>query len=321
MRQFGMILCLALVWLQPLLLAAQEQEQEPPEAAGEGRPGAPAPAERVTVSLGLGAEALAEAYPDQARWLDTEADAQVLVMFEKEQTASPRGAVLILADEGQGANTGLAGALRQPLTRAGWAAMAMGLPELPLPLARARRLQAIAPGQGGDKEAGKQGEEPSADDTAPTDPSVMIDVMAGDNLESLAQRYDSQVLAGLDAGLAELQDQGYERLVLVAVGHGAELAAKKALAGDRGVQALVWIAPTFAADAERTLAARLEASPLRVLDLVSSRREDDRAAERAALMRRQGVADYSQQPVAMASRPERHNAHQLANRILAWLGR
>lgn len=319
MSQTRWIYTLVVLLLQAPLLMAQDRNQDgEPQADGGAEP-APAAVTRPSISLGIGGQALAQAYPDQARWLDTSADEQVLVMFEQEQTAQPRGAVLILADEGQSANTQLAGALRQPLIRAGWAAMAMGLPELPLPLAQARRLRESA--VDGASDAPQGGEEPSNNEAERPGSSVMIDVMAEDNLESLAQRYEAQVQAGLAAGLAELRGQGYERLVLVAVGRAAELATRQALAGDQAVQSVVWIAPTLSGDNARSLAAQLEAAPLPVLDLTSSRRDDQRARERAAIMRRQGVTDYSQQSVAMASRPVTHNAGQLANRILAWLAR
>ena len=316
MKQFFSLNTLALmVVLQVPTLAAQE-----PTAAGADAE--PAPASRAMVSLGLGNQALAQAYPDQARWLKTEADGEVLVMFEKEQTAQPRGAVLILADEGQSANTRLAAALRPPFNRAGWAAMAMGLPELSLPLAQARRLREAGvtkAAEAPEADTAGDGGEPASDSAEAS--SVMIDVMDDDNLDSLAVRYEAQVLAGLEAALAKLRTLGYQRMVLVAVGRAAELATRQALAAGDGVQELVWIAPTLSADAERTLAAQLEASPVPLLELASSRIEGDDARERAALMRRQGVTGYSQQAVAMASRPVAHNAGQVANRILAWLAR
>ncbi len=320
MKQIRVVYLLAaLLLLQVPVLAAQDQpaDQEPQPA--DSADTATEPVSRPMVSLGVGAQALAEAYPDQARWLDTGADERVLVMFEKEQTAQPKGAILILADEGQTANTQLAGALRQPLARAGWAAMAMGLPELPLALAQARRLREASGEGAADAEAGDQGQAGGGE--AETEASVMIDVMTDGNLESLAQQYESRLQASLEAALSELRDQGYQRLVLVAVGRGAAPATRQALAGSQGVQELVWVAPTLPENDALALAAQLEALSMPVLDLASSRRQDGAPKERAAIMRRQGVADYSQQTVAMAPRPVAHNAGQVANRILAWLSR
>lgn len=316
-----LVLAVVLVLAVPVAFAQGQPEAQPepelPQQAGDtGQGAAEAPPARASVSLGVSSRALAEAYPDQARWLDTESFGQALVLFEKEQAGQSEGAVLILADEGQGADTQLAGALRQPLTRAGWAVMAMGLPEPPLALAQARRLAEQSPR----REAEESPQTGGAEDPDP-EASVMIDVMSDDRLEDLSDRYDDQIQAYLEAAVADLRAQGYERLVLVAVGRGVVPVTRQALAGTAKVDSLVWVAPTLGPGQLRSLAAQLAAAPVPVLELVSSRAREASGREHLAIMQRQGVEGFSQQRVAMNARPVAHDAGQLANRILAWLER
>ncbi|WP_404365280.1 DUF3530 family protein [Marinobacter sp.] len=297
------------------------------ETAETGSPGSASQPERLSLSLGLNPEALAERYPDQALWLDTPEHGRAVVLFEREHRGDARGALLILADEGQTAGTQLAGALREPLARKGWAAMSMGLPPMPMALrqgleAKRERSDQGASGPSPGDESTADSERGEADREDGGEASVMIDVMAGEDLADLSDIYTQGIQAHLAAALRELRRQGYERLVLAGIGRGAEHVTRQAMAGGEGQLSLVWIAPVFQFDGEGTLAAELQtAGSIDLLDLVSSRQDIRYARERAALMQRQQISSYSQQRLAMPGVPVSRNAGQVVNRMLAWLGR
>jgi hypothetical protein len=311
-----LILCLVFFLCTPASATAESGQAEA-EAGGE----APRQ-ERITISLGLNHSALAAAYPELAVWLETDDHGRILTLFKPESVEKPKGAVLILGDEGQGADTGLVGALRDPLVRAGWAVMGMGLSELSLPLAQARRrMEEQARAGTGDGPAPARAEAPAAaGNQGPESEAVMIDVMTDDNFESRSDARDAEVQAHLAAALADLSGRGYQQLVLVGVGRGAAHVARRAIADGGAGVSLVWIAPQFGpADLDNLAEDFRAGGPIPLLELTSSRDARQPAKKRQALMKRQGVASYTQQPVAMSDPPEARNAGQLAGRITAWL--
>lgn len=265
------------------------------------------PTERAIVSPGLDSEALAMAYPEQAVWLESERFGRALALFAPEQTALPEGAVLLLADEGQSADAGLAGAVRGPFAEAGWAAMTLGLPALPLALEQARKAERQQP------DAGNV-------DTAPETQSIMIDVMDSDELDDLGEHYRARIRGHLAAALVDLKARGYSRLVLVGVGRGAGHVISQVADGAARPPALVLIAPEFEAAERQPVTDSLRAvTNLSLLDIVSSRSDRAAAKERQSRMKREGVTGYQQQAVAMGPQPLPRDARGLVNRVTAWL--
>ncbi|WP_166263422.1 DUF3530 family protein [Marinobacter caseinilyticus] len=295
-------------WAEESTTATAASPTSPPSANPSPMPS------RAMVTLGLNSEALAERFPERAVWLETELYGRALVLFEPERAAKAAGAVLMLADEGQSADTGVIEALRQPLTEAGWAAMTLGLPALPLALEQSRRVrQAPRPVNTADEGGGASVEAAAAPD------SVMIDVMDDDKINALEDRYYNRVQAQLSAAVMELTRRGYQRVLLVGLGQGAMQATRQAIAGKVMTPAVVWIAPEFDAIDRSALVDLLKsADDLPVLELTSSRARGPFAQARKSLMQREGIRRYRQQLVAMPPRPLPRDALQLANRITAW---
>lgn len=264
--------------------------------------------ERAMVSPGLDSETLAMAYPDQAVWLESERFGRALALFEPEQTAQPRGAVLLLADEGQSADAGLAGAVRGLFAKAGWAAMTLGLPALPLALEPARKAE-------------RQPPDAADADAAPEPQSIMIDVMESDDvLDDLREDYRARIQAHLAAAVVDLKARGYSRLVLVGVGRGAGHAISQVAGGAAGPAALVLIAPEFeTAERQPAIDSLSAVATLSLLDIVSSRSDRAAAKVRQSRMKREGMTGYQQQAVAMGPRPLPRDARGLVNRVTAWL--
>jgi len=127
------VLCWVLSGLSATVLA-QGDDQPEPENSTERLAGRRA----VSVS-GLGEWALAQAYPERAVWLDIEDDGRALAMFQPELRTPGRGALIVLADEGQNAAEGLSGPLLQALAERGFAVMTLGLRPPPPGLVRDRR--------------------------------------------------------------------------------------------------------------------------------------------------------------------------------------
>lgn len=302
-RVLAVALCLALV-MSPAL--AQEDRGAGAEDAAASRHDMDP---RPLVRTGIGQDALARRYPEQARWLEPEDQERVLALLEPERRTPARGAILVVSDLGQGPDAELAGTLREPLARAGWAAMSVALPMPPYdPWPAAPSTMAASPG---------------ADDGADAvaDTSVMIDVMNGDDMASAVEAYHERVAAILDTALAELGDAGYERRVLLGVGHGAGAATRFATAATAAVTELVWVSARFGpgmdADLPRALAG---VANLRILELYSARADDNVVRERRAALARAGVNGYRATVVAMPPSPRGRDAQQLVNRISGWLG-
>lgn len=310
----GLLMVLLVLSLVPAALAQgrdenSEQGEEAASSAGERK--------RPMISTGLGSEAIAREWPEAAVWLELPDNSRVLALFEPETGARAKGALVVLADESQSAASGLAGALRRPMAKAGWAVLAVGLEPAPYAVQQARRQQEpdSAGGPGDEGDAGDAGGEEAE--------SVMIDVMDNGALEDLAESYRTRVQETLAAAADYLADRDYSNLTLVGVGRGADHVTRRAVNGG-SVAALVWVAPEFEPDQSPALPKRIgDAGSLRVLELHSSRRQaDDRtnsSADRAAAFRRAGVERYTRQTVAMAGRPEARDAPALANRMASWL--
>lgn len=296
--------------------ASSALAQENADSQGEGVEAPAGERKRVMISTGLDSQAIARKWPDHAVWLEPEEE-RVLALFEPEADTPAKGALVILADEGQSAASGLAGALRQPMARAGWAVMTLGLEPPPYALQRAHRQpRRSAPDES------KEG----ADDTG----SVMIDVMDSVDVEELEDQYQTRIQKALAAAAGNLAGRGYERVAVagigVAAGHVARMANSESV-GSGEVSALIWIAPVFDRDSSAALTEWLSgAGQIRVLELHSSRAPDVMEGaglrspkQREAALRREGVASYTRQPVAMAEQPQPRNAAALANRLSAWL--
>ena len=300
--------------------AVQAQDNGEPQGEEAGEPAVDR--KRAMISTGLDSEAIAENRPDAAIWLEPPEEDRVRALFEPEADTPARGALMILADEGQSAESGLAGALREPMARAGWAVMTLGLEPPPYAVQQARRQELparpVAPlaSSGGDA-----GEGENDNDTD----SVMIDVMDSVDVDELTDQYRDRISKALSAAVANLQERDYDRVAIAGVGRAAGHVARMATAGG-DVSEMIWIAPVFARADSGNLAEWLsEAGGKRVLELHSSRLAEQQSAgfrsprQREVEFRRADITTYTRQPVAMAERPGPRDARALANRLSAWL--
>ncbi len=292
--------------------SAVQPAASPGQSSGQNAPAMPL--ERATITSGLDSEALARANPDRVVWLDAGDSGRVLGLLEPERSASPKGAVVLLNNEGLSADAGVIGALRAPLAEAGWAALSMGLPMPDYALQKAWQMEAeplpVTPT-----------ETPApVDAAAKTNDSVMIDVIEKD-LKTLEQAYRKQQHERLQAAIGELVRRGYSPVMLLGLGLGADVIVREVAANRPAVSALIWLTPTFQAGRAQSLPDLMKAVNLPVLELFSQREQSKEAGQRQALMSRAGHQQYRQQPVAMERPPVRRDAAQIAARITAWLER
>lgn len=315
--QFLSIVAIALIGA-PTVLA-----QEAAESQGEPANASAAEARRAMVSTGLDSNAIAAKWPDAAVWLEPPDEDRVLALFEPEVATPAKGALVILADEGQSAASGLAGALRQPMARAGWAVLSVGLESPPFALQQAYRQRRVSA-----SEVSQESATNDTDEDADTVGSVMIDVMDSVDVEELEDQYRTRVQKALTVAVKHLADRGYERVAVAGVGLAVGHVARMAGTADSGeLAAQIWIAPVFYPGDSAALVEWVSgAKQTRVLELHSSRIPErvDWAGfttpkQREAAFRREGIATYTRQPVAMAERPLPRNAPALANRLSAWL--
>ncbi|MDV2078528.1 DUF3530 family protein [Marinobacter xestospongiae] len=303
--------------------APEAETDDTAEAASTMPRRAPVDARRLMISTGLGSRALAARYPDAAVWLQNSEGGDELALLEREQRAPAKGAVLILGAEGQSAASGLAGAMREALAARGWAAMTLGLPvgpgdgPPPAPASAQTGTQAAA-----EPDPDPTGGEAANPALAASGESSVIDVMAKEPVADLTGQYRERVASTLSAARSRLQQQGYQRVVLVGVGRAAMPVWREAQAANGRSAELVWIAPRFAADERQAWPASLEGqSDWQVLDLAPARAQPEVASQRAAVFRRQGIQGYQQQAVAMAALPTARDARQVVSRLVAWLQR
>lgn len=301
----------------PVVLAQDEGEPKGEEANASA-----ADRKRAMISTGLDSDAIAAKWPDAAVWLELPEEDRVLALFEPESDTPAKGALVILADEGQSSASGLAGALRQPLAQAGWAVMTLGLEPPPYALQQAHRQQAASAADVS-QESAANGNGEDADNVG----SVMIDVMDSVDVEELEDQYRTRIQKALAMAVGNLVDRGYERVAVAGVGMAAGHVARMASTGGGDASAMIWIAPVFERSDSAALTEWLSgAGQISVLELHSSRASKivegaglRSPKQREAAFRREGIATYARQPVAMPERPEPRDAPALANRLSAWL--
>ena len=297
--------------------------QEADASQGEPANASAAEARRAMISTGLDSNAIAAKWPDAAVWLQPPDEDRVLALFEPEVDTPAKGALVILADEGQSAASGLAGALRQPMARSGWAVLTLGLEPPPYLLQQAYQQRGVAAPEAS-QESAANGSDGEADNVG----SVMIDVMDSVDVEELEDQYRTRIQKALSVAVKHLADRGYERVAVAGVGLAASHVARMAgTAASGNVSAQIWIAPVFSPGDSAALTEWVSgAGQIRVLELHSSRVPEriDWAGfitpkQREAAFRREGITTYTRQPVAMAERPVPRHAPALANRLSAWL--
>ena len=306
------LLCLFLIsgWLNAAVAQDGAKGGEEAEPATKANP-----ASRSGFSTGLGEWALVPRYPEQAVWLDLDDEGRALGLFLPEYVTPATGALLILADEGQTADEGVLGSLRVALAERGLAVMTVGL-GLPPEAIRRHRMDVMAPGL--DDDAGQ-----NPDQGGNTPDSVMIDVAEEPPFDDLTADFRNSVRTILSAGVAVLQQRGYERVGVLGMGWSADYVTDWA-ADAAAVSAVVWLAPRFPARQAVTLPSLLKerngGQGWPVLDLHGSGgRSGTEGQARAAAFARADVAGYDRQPVAL-NRPLRaEDARRVASRVSAWL--
>ena len=291
-------------------VTAQDAESESADAVPEAaNPGPP----RALVATEQADQALSQLRPEAAVWLDLESAGRALGLFYPEQEPPAKGAVVILADVGENAASGLADALGRRLTAKGWAVMALGLPAPAPPLQRYLETPPHAAGAAGLGSDDKDGDTKAADPS-----SVMIDVMAAPAENDPEQRYRDRVRESLAAAKAALAERGYDQPALIGLGKASNhlVALGENL---QGLRALIWVAPEFyARDAGVLAEALAKGGDTAILELYASRDNND-SERRWAALRRVGVARLERQPVAVSRPLAVHGAGAVAGRIDAWL--
>ena len=220
-----------------------------------------------------------------------------------------------MADEGQTADEGVLGSLRVALAERGLAVMTVGL-GLPPEAIRRNRMDVMAPGL--DDDAGQ-----NPDQGGNTPDSVMIDVAEEPPLDNLIADYRNSVRAILSAGVAALQQRGYERVGVLGIGWSADYVTDWA-ADAAAVSAVVWLAPRFPARQAVTLPSLLKerkgGQGWPVLDLHDSAGPSGAEGRaRAAAFARADVTSYDCQPVALNQPLRSEDAVRVASRVSAWL--
>ena len=311
-------LVLGLLWVWSCGALAQEQgaEQAPGDEQANEEEQAPAPAkDRPVLHSGLGEWGLASQYPEQAVWLDLEDDSRALALFSPELETPAKAAVIVLADEGQTADEGVTGALRQALPGAGMGALTLGLRAPPEALRRSRLTRTVpTPGEDGEEDGEPAGD--NGDDAAPGVGSVMIDVASDEELQTLFDNYTNSVGTLLDAAAAKLNEQGYQTLVVLGVGWSADYVAQWA-AGRSNLEGGVWLAPSFSPPRLAEVSGQLAGERVWwLLDLHGSLGEAGlQGRERAARFAREGVERYRRQAIPLASPPRREDSARVVSRL------
>ncbi|WP_298452519.1 DUF3530 family protein [uncultured Marinobacter sp.] len=291
--------CLLIVMLAvgstPAIAQDQGADAEPPSSA--------ATEARGVVSSGLGEWGLSQRFPDSALWLELEDGARTLALFWPEMETPARGAVIILADEGENAESGLAGALARELTYRKLAVLSLGLEAPPAALEKILERPRIAP------EAKPEGQSPDADSPA------TIDVMAVEAPGDQEAAYRERIRDELAAGAAELTTREYELVAVVGIGRGSNHVVT--YAAELGAPpALIWVGPKFYPGDAGQLSATLEKAAVpRILELSLS----GDGGERKASLARAGVQGFSLQAVGSGTEFLPRDGKALAGRIAAWL--
>lgn len=282
--------CLQALVLALVALPVCAQEQKPP--AGEVR---------GVISSGLGELGLSQRFPDSVVWLDLDEGARTLALFWPEKKPPARGAVIILADEDENAESGLAGALARALSNRKLAVLSVGL-EAPS-AALEQVLETPQPEPGTSESGGAAGS------------SATIDVMTSEKSQDLVTAYRERIQAELSAAEAELTQREYKLAGVIGIGRGSNHVTPFA-AGLNTPPALIWVGPGFYTRDARELAKTLKNAPsLRVLELSSS----DASMQRKARLQRAGVAGIDIQPVGSGTVFLPRDGKALASRISSWL--
>lgn len=269
--------------------------REPAPAAAET---AAAPVTRLLVHSGLAADTLERQYPERIRWLEAGDTGPFPALWFPALQPETSGALVLMADEGQSAGTGLVVAIARMMAEAGWAVLTLGLEA---PSASVRALL----------------ESPLPPVTEKTEaPSVMTDMAVAP--DPLIVQYRERVQQQLTAALSWVAGQGYSAPVLAGVGRAAFQVLDTASGGSM-VRTRVWILPGFYAGQEAGLAQWLTSRQGEALLELYPSDGDVRGRERWVAARRAGFAGYERQPVALTVPAGAEAAQMLANRILAWL--
>lgn len=294
--------------LLAVALPALSQEQKPAEQAPEPSATGVETGNRPLASTGTGERGLSQTFPEASVWLELEDGGRALGLYYPEARLPARGAVVVLADEGDTAASGLAGSLARALASRGWAVLALGL-EAPSPALQRILARPVA----GAPESG-----PDAKEAAPAE-SVMIDVVEPEKADDLEARYRNRISQGLEAGLAELVKRGYERPALLGIGQASIYVAGRVLDG-ANASALIWVAPRFYPVDRADLPERLASLGTPLLDLhpVDSGRGAPGWSPGERLLRA-GVESYQQQPIPWLSPPSATLGDVIASRAAAWL--
>jgi esterase/lipase len=121
------------------------------------------------------------------------------------------------------------------------------------------------------------------------------------------------------AAIGYLKREGYQQVVIVGVGRGANFAvALPELADSAG---LVWLLPRFYPRDLKVLAERFTGAPrLRVLDVQAARGNRSQSAmQRTAIMNQVAVAQYQRQRVTVQEPLQARQGDALASRLAAWI--
>jgi hypothetical protein len=148
---------------------------------------------------------------------------------------------------------------------------------------------------------------------------MLIDVMAGTELSEAELQYRQEVAAQLQAAVGYLKREGYQQVVIVGVGRGANFAtALPELADSAGP---VWLLPRFYPRDLNVLAERFTETPrLRVLDVQAARGNRSQSAmQRTTVMNQVEVAQYQRQRVMVQEPVQAQQGDALASRLAAWI--
>ncbi|MBC7193658.1 MAG: DUF3530 family protein [Marinobacter sp.] len=322
MKAALLLACLGLAWPAHAQQDERAEGTRPDTGPAEPTGDAGAAEKRYIISSGPDEENLAGRWSDRTLWLELEGGPRALALLTREQDVPARGALLVLANEGDTPAAGMAGALHEPMARAGWAVMSLGLARLPVAVAYSRRQtaagvagqQAAVGDQGNATDAGS--EEGAANAGGE---QVMIDVIEEMSAESPAEDYRARVQASLDAAVQRLTDEGYERIVLAGVGRAAGHVTRYSVGSGRAA-ALVWIAPEFSGTAEPVSEWLGGKGDWPLLDLHNPG-AGEQVRERQALIRRAGIAGYRPITVIAGDPPAAEHAGAVASILAAALAR
>jgi hypothetical protein len=306
-RWLSVLLVTALSLLTPV--AAQEGGTADGAAQGgnnegEGSPGVASddPAERYFIRSTGDSGMLAQLHPHLATWLEPEGAPRVLALVEREATSAPKGAVVVLADEGQTANDPLLEGMRRRLTKAGWATMTLGNDQVGPSLQLARQRMAV-------------GEAGATADGSGQDEPVMIDVN-DQAAEDLLQAHREEMNARLASAVAWFLERDYSQVILVGAGRGAVAVNEYLPSAPETVTRVAWVAPEFEGLSPGELATSLGGLPVEFLDLYPSRSSG--GAERGAAFRRAGVTGYKALGIPLAGGSAAPHSRAIASRLAGW---